>query len=81
MKLWIAIWDHRHGTESVVLWCAEGYTPTIKDAVSLLDGEYEPEKGESISIDSCGLSVPKSPAFPKPENPKQENPNGSTVLP
>jgi hypothetical protein len=60
VKLWLAIYHHRHGTMAFPLWCEDEYTPTERDAMSLLD-EFEP--GERVDIDGPGMGIPDAPHF------------------
>lgn len=61
MKLWVAIYRHRHGENAFPLWCEDDYVPTRRDAESLID-DFEP--GETVSLDGP-MDVPDSPAFRK----------------
>lgn len=61
MKLWIAVWSHRHGVDVFPLWCADGHQPTEADAVALID-DYEPERQEWVAIHGP-MDIPDGPMF------------------
>ena len=47
-RLWIAVHMHRHGIS--VYSVRSDREPSVEEAVSALDIDYEPVRGESISV-------------------------------
>jgi hypothetical protein len=61
MKCYIAIHQHRHGSDAWPIFVADdGAPPTERDAIEELGHRFEPEFGESVEIKGP-FAVPEKP--------------------
>lgn len=61
MKLWIATYTHRHGSDSFPLWCDDDHVPSAEEVIERLLDDFE--DGEQVDVVGP-MDVPTTPRFP-----------------